>query len=81
MDADHIPVGRVLSRRDVLELLGAAGALALGGFTASPAFASPVGAFPSWVVRPEMTEGPYVVDEQARPRRPPLTLASGNAAR
>jgi len=69
---DDKPVGRVLSRREMLNVLGGgAGALVIvGGFnlaqlaqtTTTP---TPTGtALPSCVVRPEMTEGPYFVDDQ-----------------
>lgn len=71
---DDVPVGRVLSRREVLALLGAGGAAIVAGTgftrlnlsqisaTATPAAAST--ALPSCVVRPALTEGPYFVDEQ-----------------
>lgn len=70
MDADDVMRGRLLSRREVLALLGSAGVVAVGapamagadhpgGGSAAPAGATP---FPSCVVRPEQTEGPYFVD-------------------
>ena len=88
MDTDDVLVGRLLSRREVLGLMGAAGlALVVGcgsdddtptatatrasgptptaGLTSedtSPATAGST-AVPSCVVRPELTEGPYFVDE------------------
>ena len=49
MDLDDIPVGRVLTRREVLE------------FTASSTGSD---ANASCLVRPELTEGPYYVDEE-----------------
>ena len=69
---DDQPIGRVLSRREVLALLGGAGAtLIVGtGFTRlnisqQAGTATPVAtSVPSCVVRPELTEGPYFVDEQ-----------------
>jgi len=97
MDHDDRPVGRVLSRREMLKLLGtvsAAGAVVLvgcgpdetptqaatsapaqSGATTAPtqAAANPTeaaasteasGSLPTCVVKPEMTEGPYFVDEK-----------------
>ena len=78
LDDDDRPVGRVLSRREVLALLGAAGATVVTaayaprvlaqGASASPTIAtdgpvaSPGMAMPACVVSPELTEGPYFVD-------------------
>ena len=58
------PAGRLLSRRDVMLLLGAAGAvwLAGGSLLSRRAIAGSLG--PSCVVRPEQTGGPYFVDER-----------------
>lgn len=66
---DDKPVGRVLSRREILTLLGGAGAAMIVGTgfsklnfnqitTATPTAT----ALPSCVVRPALTEGPYFVD-------------------
>lgn len=94
MDNDDQLVGRILSRREVLALIGAAGmaplagcapagpaatgtangttasgATAAGNEALAPSAAAPVaatapsGTLPSCVVRPELTEGPYFVDE------------------
>jgi protocatechuate 3,4-dioxygenase beta subunit len=76
MDNDDLPVGRILSRREVLKLLGITSATLLVGCapeasstlepTSAPAqttSASTTGDVPACVVRPEMTEGPYYVDE------------------
>lgn len=76
MDNDDLPVGRILSRREVLKLLGITTATLLVGCapeasstlepTSAPAqttSASTTGDLPACVVRPEMTEGPYYVDE------------------
>jgi protocatechuate 3,4-dioxygenase beta subunit len=60
MTADDAPIGRLLSRREALELLGA-GALWLTGNTLNPGWAA-ANTHPC-VVRPEQTEGPYFVDE------------------
>jgi protocatechuate 3,4-dioxygenase beta subunit len=101
MDNDDLPVGRILSRREVLKLMGLFSAAALAGCapsqtatsaptviagsatatTVSAATAAATGAssvatataaataitavaVPSCIVRPELTEGPYFVDEQ-----------------
>lgn len=88
MDNDDRPVGRVLSRREVLALFGATGAAFLAacvgfsgeegatgevtatagsGSTAIPGAevvsSTSVAGLPACVVRPELTEGPYFVDE------------------
>jgi protocatechuate 3,4-dioxygenase beta subunit len=76
-DNDDRQVGRILRRREVLALLGIGGAgiLAAGPFSrliasavpdalggaATPALAQ--SSAPSCVVKPELTEGPYFVDE------------------
>jgi protocatechuate 3,4-dioxygenase beta subunit len=79
---DDAPIGRVLSRREVLVLFGATGAAAFvaacmptgssspGTATSTRASATPaapsasgVSAIPFCIVRPELTEGPYFVDE------------------
>ena len=75
MHADDQRLGDALARRDVLTLLGAtAGSAVLGTFLRSPfrrragggvfGAAMAVAADPSCVVRPEMTEGPFFVDER-----------------
>ena len=59
MNNDDVPVGRILSRREVLEALGAAGVVALAGpsvFAQTPV--------PGCVVVPAQTEGPYFVEEK-----------------
>jgi protocatechuate 3,4-dioxygenase beta subunit len=76
LDDDDRPVGRVLSRREVLALAGVtAGAAASASLAprvaaqdASPGVSPGVDAsalpsgVPSCIVRPELTEGPYYVD-------------------
>jgi protocatechuate 3,4-dioxygenase beta subunit len=58
MESDDVLVGRVLTRREIVVLLGLAGA-ALG----SPrALAQPGRPVPACVVRPEQSEGPFFVD-------------------
>jgi protocatechuate 3,4-dioxygenase beta subunit len=75
MDNDDRQVGRILRRREVLALLGGAGSIAfLAGrgllnttSTTSGLFSAATTAFaqtPSCVVKPELTEGPYFVDNQ-----------------
>jgi protocatechuate 3,4-dioxygenase beta subunit len=64
MDHDDTPIGRVLTRREALAILGASGVALFAGNTLGPA--RRVGAHlvvPSCVARPEQTEGPYFVDE------------------
>ena len=78
MDNDDLPIGRVLDRREAVRLLAMTGAAVLvgcnrgtaatadtqvavsGGAPASPGS----GALPGCVVRPELTEGPFFVDNQ-----------------
>lgn len=61
---DDTPIGRLLSRREAMAILGAAGVSALG---AGLALGRPRGArgtpLPACIARPEQTEGPYFVDE------------------
>jgi protocatechuate 3,4-dioxygenase beta subunit len=68
MDNDDLPIGRVLRRREVLALLGTMG---VGGVAytvlqprVSAGATSSAQGLPSCVVRPEMTEGPFFVDEK-----------------
>ena len=74
MDSDDTPVGRVLSRRRALALLGmAAGTFAVAGGTAAALGGTAAaaagtkngedGSAVDCVAKPEMTEGPYFVDE------------------
>ena len=64
MTHENGPAGHLLSRREVVAYLGAAGAVWLAGGSLFPrrAVAGTLGA--SCVVRPEQTEGPYFVDER-----------------
>src|SRR6478752_1159240 len=64
MDLDDIPVGRVLSRREALAFLGATGALLFLGCSSSADATAPASDSGSCLVRPELTEGPYYVDEE-----------------
>jgi protocatechuate 3,4-dioxygenase beta subunit len=65
MDLDDLPIGRVLTRREALALLGSTGTVLLLGSSPSSAGASRAGKprYPC-VVRPASTEGPYYVDEK-----------------
>jgi hypothetical protein len=76
IDDDDRPVGRLLSRREILALFGVTGAtavaaslgtrvLAQDGSAAAgptPAASALPADLPSCIVRPELTEGPYFVD-------------------
>jgi len=63
MTPDDSPVGRLLSRREVVLLLGAgATCLVAGNLLSRRTLAGPPAT--SCVVRPEQTEGPYFVDER-----------------
>ena len=66
MDRDDIQIGRLLSRREVLALMGASGVAVLAGCKPSrevgQTASGTVDELPSCVVRPEQTEGPYFVD-------------------
>ena len=68
MDRDDVQIGRLLSRREILALLGASGIAALAGCRPSregTEVAMAAGrALPSCIVRPEQTEGPYFVDNR-----------------
>jgi protocatechuate 3,4-dioxygenase beta subunit len=66
MDSDDKQVGRILSRREVLALLGVAGAGALAGRVGAQSrlAARETGWIPACVVTPAQTEGPYFVDEK-----------------
>ena len=67
-DAEHDddrPVGRLLSRREVMRILGAGGAAALvAPATFGPAWR--LDALPACVARPEMDEGPYFVPDMLK---------------
>lgn len=67
MDHDDVQVGRLLSRREALALLGAGG---VGGAAslAGPGAASAAGRapfrLPACIVRPSQTKGPYFIDTE-----------------
>lgn len=69
---DDKPIGRLLTRREMLALLGGSGTALVAGFYL-PNFVKAQGTvtptpteteLPACVVRPELTEGPYFVDDQ-----------------
>jgi protocatechuate 3,4-dioxygenase beta subunit len=66
MENDDRQVGRVLTRREVIALLGGAGVSMLVGCSGEQSSSTPVTetGTPSCVVRPEQTEGPFFVDTQ-----------------
>ena len=69
MDHDDVQVGRILSRREVLALLGVGGAAALASPAAAAATTGSAAArssyrLPKCIVRPSQTEGPYFVDTE-----------------
>ena len=57
-------VGYLLSRREVITLLGATGALWMMGGNLTLRRSVAAMPAPACVVRPEQTEGPYFVDER-----------------
>ena len=84
MDHDDKPIGRILNRREVLALLGGAGAVVLAGRLPNLAFAQMPSeeTVPGCVVRPEQTEGPFFVEERLersdlRPESPTGDLKPG----
>jgi protocatechuate 3,4-dioxygenase beta subunit len=67
MERDDTPIGRVLSRREVLTVLGASGlALLAGDAQPANAWVTPKPRLPACVARPEQTEGPYFVDDMLK---------------
>src|SRR5687767_11860725 len=71
MENDDRPVGQILSRREALKLLGIGSAALLAAYTSpqevrsliptpGPSSSSPL----NCVVRPELSIGPYFVDDQ-----------------
>ena len=65
MPYDDIQVGRVLTRREALAVLGGAGVTLLTGGSATGSTTAQGGPLvPACVVRPQQTEGPYFVDER-----------------
>ena len=64
MHLDDLPIGRVLTRREALAVLGSSGALLLLGSSAGADSSSRGGPRYRCVVRPASTAGPYYVDEK-----------------
>jgi protocatechuate 3,4-dioxygenase beta subunit len=80
IDDDDRPIGRILTRREILGLLGGSALIAAcapisapaspsastAAVTAAPTTAgsASVAVLPSCIVRPALTEGPYFVDEK-----------------
>jgi protocatechuate 3,4-dioxygenase beta subunit len=63
MTHENGPAGRLLSRREIVLLLGGSAACLMAG-SLIPRWAAAGVQEPSCVVRPEQTEGPYFVDER-----------------
>lgn len=66
---DDKPIGRLLTRREAILLLGGAGAAMIAGtgfnrFTLRQTTTPTATPVPACIVLPELTEGPYFVDEQ-----------------
>jgi protocatechuate 3,4-dioxygenase beta subunit len=73
MDTDDSPIGRVLTRREALTLLGGSGVALFFGPSLLERLPRPIRPLhaagwlnPGCVARPEQTEGPYFVDERLK---------------
>lgn len=64
MEHDDVTIGRLLTRREVVALLGASTAAFATGAAFPPGRLLRQPPLPSCVARPEQTEGPYFVDER-----------------
>ena len=62
MDSDDLPSGRVLSRREVMQVIGAAGVTLFAGPCNYVNRSASATQLPPCVVRPEQTEGPFFAD-------------------
>ncbi|MDE2771736.1 MAG: intradiol ring-cleavage dioxygenase [Bacteroidota bacterium] len=63
MDSDDRPVGRILSRREIMQIFGAAFLVSSGSdVVRKPTSAMGKTALPPCIVRPEQTEGPFFAD-------------------
>jgi protocatechuate 3,4-dioxygenase beta subunit len=63
MHDDDAMVGRLLTRREIVALLGMSGVAAMADPLYGQAPGAPGTALPACVVQPEQTEGPYFVDK------------------
>jgi protocatechuate 3,4-dioxygenase beta subunit len=88
MDTDDGMVGRLLSRREILALIGVAGVGAIAARASAQSRAAhralgstgaPIQGMPACVVRPAQTEGPYFVDEKLNRADIRSDPASGDA--
>ncbi len=67
LDNDDEPVGKILSRREVLGLFGAGSIIMLGsGLSLASSSATTPSQLPGCIVRPALTEGPFFVDEKLK---------------
>ncbi|HEX6827818.1 MAG TPA: intradiol ring-cleavage dioxygenase [Burkholderiales bacterium] len=64
MKHDDAQLGRLLTRREALALIGVSGVALLGRRRIAQGAAEAGSPLPSCIVRPEQTEGPYFVDER-----------------
>src|ERR671924_602194 len=64
MDNDDVVRGRLLTRREALAGLGGTGVLLVFGGPSSWETRRAQGSYGGCVARPELTEGPYYVDEE-----------------
>ena len=64
MHDDDRPAGRVLTRRELVALFGAAAASVTSRVTAQTSSRGPATVIPNCVVHPQQTEGPFFVDER-----------------
>ena len=63
MDSDDRPVGRILSRREIMKIFGGAFLVSSGSnVVKQPTSAMGKTALPPCIVRPEQTEGPFFAD-------------------
>lgn len=64
MDRDDVRIGYLLTRREALAVMGSTTLFLLMGDSRSLSLATQPSSSPSCVVRPQLTEGPYFVDEK-----------------